>query len=155
VFNRTPYGGIPSKNGDLVEVGVAMSARETPITRWYWQQIGGLLIEEFPLVKAKPGVSPRFLDGLIVLGEENRVSSERDFSIAGKDVVAVQTKASRLGMYLMGQCLFSLELVKLLNPRTVTSVALCTADDELLRPMLEGYEGCRVVIFDGEMADLP
>lgn len=131
-----------------------MSARETPLTRWYWTQVGGLLIEEFPVVKAAPGVGPRFLDGLIVLGGDTRISSERDVSIEGRDVIAIQTKASRLGMYLMGQCLFSLELVKRLNPRTVTSVALCTADDELLRPMLEKFPGCTVVIFDGEETDL-
>ena len=131
-----------------------MSFRETPLTRWYWNQVGGLLIEEFPLVRAKPGVSPRYLDGLIVLGEEKRLSESRDFPIEGRDVIAVQTKASRLGMYLMGQCLFSLELVKRLNPRTVTSVALCTADDELLRPMLEKFPGCTVVIFDGKGTDL-
>jgi len=97
-----------------------MSSRETPLTRWYWRQVGGLLIEEFHLVRAKPGVSPRYLDGLIVLGEEKALSESRDFPIEGRDVIAVQTKASRLGMYLMGQCLFSLELVKRFRPITET-----------------------------------
>lgn len=54
-----------------------MSSRETPLTRWYWRQVGGLLIEEFHLVRAKPGVSPRYLDGLIVLGEEKALSESR------------------------------------------------------------------------------
>lgn len=131
-----------------------MSSRETPLTRWYWSQVGGLLVEEFPIVRAKPGVAPRYLDGLIVLGEQKQLSESRDFPIDGRDVIAVQTKASRLGMYLMGQCLFSLELVKRLAPRSVTSIALCTADDVLLRPLLEAHEGCKVVVFDGDQGDL-
>ena len=28
-----------------------MSKHETPMTRWYWQQIGGTLVEEFVAVK--------------------------------------------------------------------------------------------------------
>jgi hypothetical protein len=28
-----------------------MSKRETPMTRWYWQQTGGTLIEKFVVVK--------------------------------------------------------------------------------------------------------
>ena len=131
-----------------------MSKHETPLTRWYWQQVGGLLIEEFPLVKGSKGTSPRFLDGLIVLGEKAAISEVRDFSIAGRDVIAIQTKASRLGMYLMGQCVFSLELVKRLNPRSVRSVALCTADDSVMRPMLEAIEGCEVVVFSGDRSKL-
>lgn len=131
-----------------------MSKHETPLTRWYWQQVGGLLVEEFPLVKGSKGASPRFLDGLIVLGEETEISKVRDFPIEGRDVVAIQTKASRLGMYLMGQCVFSLELVKRLNPLSVRSVALCTGDDAVMRPMLEAIEGCEVVVFSGNRSEL-
>ena len=131
-----------------------MSKHETPLTRWYWRQVGGLLIEEFPLVRGSKGASRRFLDGLIVLGEEPAISEQRDFSIEGRDVIAIQTKASRLGMYLMGQCVFSLELVKRLNPRTAKSAALCTADDSVLRPMLESIEGCEVVVFSGDRHEL-
>jgi len=28
-----------------------MSKHETPMTRWYWQQVGGTLIEEFRAVR--------------------------------------------------------------------------------------------------------
>ena len=131
-----------------------MSKHETPLTRWYWQQVGGLLVEEFPLVKGSKGASPRFLDGLIILGEETGISKVRDFPIEGRDVVAIQTKASRLGMYLMGQCVFSLELVKRLNPLSVRSVALCAGDDAVMRPMLEAIEGCEVVVFSGNRSEL-
>jgi hypothetical protein len=131
-----------------------MSKHETPITRWYWEKIGGLLIEEFPVVKASPGQGPRYLDGLIVLGESKSRASSRDFDIKGRDVIVIQTKAKRLGMYLMGQCLFSRDLVLKLGAKSVRSVALCTKDDAVLRPLLEAHEGCEVVVFDGNLGEI-
>jgi hypothetical protein len=32
-----------------------MSKHETPMTRWYWRQVGGTLIEEFVAVEKGPG----------------------------------------------------------------------------------------------------
>jgi hypothetical protein len=50
-------------------------------------------------------------------------------------------------MYLMEQTLFSEQLLrKIHNPKSVLSVALCTKDDEVLRPMLEKYPNMKVVI---------
>lgn len=123
-----------------------MSKLESPLTRWYWGQVGGLLIEEFRLVDQGSANSARFADGLILLGEETRIANNEPLSILGRDVIVVQTKAKPLGMYLMGQCVFSLELVRRLGPRTVKSVALCTKDDAVLRPLLESHNGCEVVI---------
>ena len=123
-----------------------MSKRETPLTHWYWRQTGGLLIEEFPLVAKGADNSPRRADGLIVLGEPNEISAQKDFDVEGRDVIVVQTKARRLGMNLMGQCLFSLALVKQLRPTSAMSVALCTQDDAILRPLLEIHPGCQVVV---------
>jgi hypothetical protein len=67
--------------------------------------------------------------------------------------VVLQTKRGRLGMYLMGQTLFSAELLRRRFPSAVIeSVALCTSDDEVLRPMLEAHNECRVVVVPGEVA---
>ena len=117
------------------------------MTRWYWQQVGGLLIEEFPLVRVTSTNAPRYLDGLIVLGEATRVASKRTFEITGRDVIAVQAKARRLGMPVMGQCLFSRDLLMAMNPATIRSIALCTQDESTLRPLLEAHGGCEVVIY--------
>jgi hypothetical protein len=125
-----------------------VSKNETPMTRWYWQQVGGLLIEEFTMVKASLTNAPRYLDGLIVLGEPTAIAESRSFDIAGRDVIAIQAKAKRLGMMLMGQCLFSRELLLAMSPRSVRSVALCRADDSVLRPLLEAHKGCEVAIYD-------
>ncbi|MDX1748119.1 MAG: hypothetical protein R3324_19470 [Halobacteriales archaeon] len=70
-----------------------------------------------------------------------------EVTVDDREVVLVQTKATRLGMYLMGQALFSQKLMyKNYNPSRVISVALCTRDDEVLRPMLEAFQDVRVVV---------
>jgi len=124
-----------------------MSRRETPMTHWYWSQVGGLLLEEFLVVAKSPTQGRRLLDGLIVLGvPTKRAAPGTRLDVAGRDVIVVQAKNSRLGMYLMGQTLFSAQLVKKLGPRSIQSVALCALSDAMLQPMLEAYEGCKVVV---------
>ena len=124
-----------------------MSKHKTPITRWYWQQVGGTLIEEFEAVKASSENGRRVLDAVIIPDGENRVASQEEVSIEGEDIIVVQTKASRLGMCSMGQVFFSAQLVERFSPRSILSVALCTQDDKVLRPLLEKYPGMKVVIY--------
>lgn len=71
-----------------------MSRRETDMTLWYWELRGGTLVEEFLAVPRRPGVGRRLIDGLIVLGEAKRrlPLGGRAVDIAGKDVVAIQTR---------------------------------------------------------------
>jgi hypothetical protein len=60
----------------------------------------------------------------------------------------VQTKALRLGMYLLGQAFFSRELIKdRFAPRSVRTIALCAIDDAILRPIAERF-GVEVVVDD-------
>jgi hypothetical protein len=67
--------------------------------------------------------------------------------VSGRDVTVVQTKDSLLGMSLMGRPLFSRQLVKALGPICAIAVALCKADDAVLRPLLEVYGGCFVEVY--------
>jgi hypothetical protein len=60
-------------------------------------------------------------------------------------VIVVQTKASRLGMYLMGQAFFSAELIREHGPKSVRTVALCTRSDAKLAELCERY-GIEVVV---------
>lgn len=124
------------------------------MTRWYWAQVGGTLIEEFPAVDRGPNRGARLLDGVIVLGQRTRIASPAEVSLEGRDIVVVQTKNSRLGMYLMGQTLFSMELLRKFNPKSIRSVALCAADDEVLHPLLERYPNCEVVVCPKEISHL-
>ena len=127
-----------------------MSKRETPMTRWYWQKVGGLLIEEFQVVSQSDGQGRRLVDGLIVHGEPTQVAVSRQFDVVGRNVTVVQAKARRLGMPLMGQCLFSRDLLRNLGARSVQSVALCTADDLVLRTLLEQHDNCFVQVVPSE-----
>ena len=123
-----------------------MSKHETPMNRWYWQQVGGTLIEEFPAVTRSRTCGARRLDGVIVHDGERRLAQASDVKIKDKDTIVVQTKSSRLGMSLMGQTLFSAQLMLPFEPRSIKSVALCTAYDSVLGPLLEAYPNIEVVV---------
>lgn len=126
-----------------------MSKHETPLTVRYWESIGGSLIEEFPAVRRGPNNAQRLIDGVIVLDGKRRRISHDETTIQDQDIVVIQTKASRLGMYLMGQALFSAEMMKSFNPRSIRTVAICNQDDVILRPICDGA-GIEVVVFNDQ-----
>jgi len=123
-----------------------MSKKETPLTRRYWQSVGGALIEEFPAVLRSESSAKRLLDGVIVLGENKALVKHSDVDIKGKDIIVIQTKASRLGMNLMGQAIISAKLMEKFEPRSIRSVAICTAGDKILEALLPEF-GIELVIF--------
>ena len=129
-----------------------MSKHETPMIRRFWKQVGGTLIEEFRAVRGTATCGKRFLDAVILLNKETCIAPWRGVSLKGEDVIVVQAKAMRLGMYLMGQTFFSAELIKRFGPASVRSVALCTQDDSVLRPLLEQYPGMEVVVLAEDRA---
>jgi hypothetical protein len=124
----------------------AMSAHETAMTRWYWQQVKGTLIEEFVAVQGTLTCGRRVLDGVIIKGREFWIAQQCEVSLEGKDIIVIQTKASRLDMSLMGQTFFSAPFMQRFKPLSVVSVALCSQDDAVLRPLLEQYPNMHVVV---------
>ena len=129
-----------------------MSLRENPITEAFWVQIaGGAFIPEYPLVKPTKSQGARRADAVILPDEQTRRAKYTDYpTLQGRSVVVVQTKASRLGMYLMGQVVFSLELCRKLGASKVKSVALCTASDDVLEPLLKAYAEVELWIWNGK-----
>ncbi|RKQ90392.1 hypothetical protein C8N24_0194 [Solirubrobacter pauli] len=126
-----------------------MSLKETPMTRRLWQAIGGTLFEEFVAVAPGPRTGTRRLDGLVLPDEPTRIAGRGEVpDLVDRDVVVIQTKASRLGMNVLGQALFSAELLRPAGPRRIRTIALCTADDQVLRPLAERY-GIEVVVDNG------
>lgn len=125
-----------------------MSKKETPLTRRYWREVGGTLIEEFPAVKASPDNGKRFLDAVIVINGENKIAKFNEISIKGKDIIVVQTKAKRLGMYLMGQAIISPKLLRKFKPRSIKSVAICIKGDSVLEPILKQYNNIELVVYE-------
>lgn len=124
-----------------------MSKRETPMIRWYWHKIGGTLIEEFPAVKKSDTCGPRLIDGVIIKDSEKRIAHHSEVILEGKDIIIIQAKTGRLGMNLMGQTLFSRQLMKSFKPRSIISIAICGKDDSVLRPRLEKHKDCKVVVY--------
>lgn len=127
-----------------------MSRLETPMTRWYWNQVGGTLIEEFPAVRRTEDCGQRLIDGVILPDGPLKIAHWREVDLQGQHIIVVQAKRGRLGMYLMGQTFFSAELMKRFGPRSIWSVALCEAHDSVLGPILKRYPNMEIVIYPGD-----
>ncbi len=122
-----------------------MSKNEKPLLRRFWATIGGTLIEEFPAVNRGPDHEARRIDGVIIHGTEKRTAKPGEVDLRGKSLTIVRVKTGRLRMSLMGQALFSLELMRPFDPASVQSIALCETDDAVLRPLFERHPNCHVV----------
>lgn len=128
-----------------------MSKLETPMIEKLWSTIGGTLIEEYPVVQASPTCGTRRVDAIILPNHEYcRVNWRQVMpeALAGEHVIVVQAKVTRLGMSLIGQAVFSAELIKRFLPASIRSIALCTADDSVLRPLLAPFRLVEVVVLD-------
>ena len=133
-----------------------------------WKKKGGTLIEEFPAVRARRD-SPfgkRYLDGVVVLDGQGKHLTTQDglkvnekilrkprnggplheVKIEGKKIIVVQTKMQdnskpyRLGMYLLGQALFSKHLMEPFQPKDTQSIAVCARRDTIMEELAEKYE---------------
>ena len=127
-----------------------MRQKESWRTRKFWSTTGGLLIEEFVAVKGSRTTGRRPIDGLIVLNEETAIHPDNFYDIDGKDVIAVQTKCDRIGMYLLGQAYFSKFLISKYNPRSIKSVAICGKYDDVIGQLAKDHDVEVVVIEDSE-----
>jgi hypothetical protein len=125
-----------------------MSKHETPMLHWYWDQVGGILIEEFKAVSKTATTGQRLIDGIIILGEKKKIAHWSEVSLEGKDIIVIQVKVGRLGMNLMGQTYFSTKLMEKYKPRSIKSVALCEIYDDVLGPLFDSHEGMEVVVMD-------
>jgi hypothetical protein len=124
-----------------------MSKHETQLVERFWKETGGTLIEEFLAVKGTPYQARRLIDGVIIKGGPRRKVKAADANVAGRKIVAVQAKASRLGMYLLGQALFSRDLMAEFEPKSIETVAVCTKGDARLEQLALRH-GIRVVKYD-------
>jgi hypothetical protein len=53
-------------------------------------------------------------------------------------------------MYLMGQVIFSVRLLRRrFRPKSVRGIILCSADDAVLRPMLRPFRNIEVRVIEG------
>ncbi len=84
---------------------------------------------------------------MIVLDGNNRIAKAEEVTVEGMDVIVLQTKANRLGMYLMGQAFFSRELVKAFNPKSIRTVAICAQDDSAMHTLCEQFQ-IEVVVYE-------
>ena len=116
-----------------------MSKHETWRTRQYWDQVGGLLIEEFVAIKGNSKQGVRRIDGIIVLNEKKAIHNQNTFDIRNKDVIVIQTKKGRIGMYLLGQAYFSRFLIEKHKPKSIRSIAICSRNDSVMAELAKKH----------------
>jgi hypothetical protein len=129
-----------------------MSKLETPMTRWYWQQVGGTLIEEFCAVRRSKSCEVRRIDRVIIKGAEFRIAQQSEVSVESKDIIVVQAKFNRLGMYLMGQAFFSAQLMQRFTHTQSSQLRWLPKTMMCCGPLFEQYPGMHVVVYPHEKA---
>ena len=130
-----------------------MSKRHSELRDQYWAENwkkDGILIREFHVVKTTEKQGKRAIDGVIVLdgnprsldhsvnhGQYDRgCKQKRHLCIRDKEVVVVQVKTTGLDLPLLGQALFSRELMEVYHGAKVReTVAVCTKNDAALEPI--------------------
>lgn len=134
-----------------------MSKHETPLTEHFWRHsCPGAFIPEYLMVRRTGEQGPRLADAIILPDEPNKKATRSEYpSLSGQNVVVVQTKAKRLGMYLMGQGVFSAHLVRKLGAATVRSVIIATKSDAALLPLLADFQDIEVWIVEPSLVHVP
>lgn len=127
-----------------------MSQKETWRTRKFWSSVGGLLIEEFLAVRGNKTTGRRPIDGVIVLNAEKAIHHDISYNIEGKDVIIIQTKNDRIGMYLLGQAYFSQFLIQKFKPKSIRNVAICGNYDDVIGELAKDHDIEVVVIEDSD-----
>ncbi len=105
-----------------------------------------MLIEEYILVEKSKGVAIRRLDGLIISSEESAIKDNKRIDIKNLDVIAVQTKATKLGMSVIGQAIISRDILLSKKARSVRCVIICSETDLFLEAYCEKYSVEVVII---------
>ena len=123
--------------------------RDSYDRRFLAKQALGLFFAEYPLVIRDVDRATRLVDGLILPDEPHGLDNWRDYaSLAGRQVIVIQTKISRMGMYLMGQALFSARLAISAGAASVRSILLCHRSDGALLPLLKPFPEVEVWLSD-------
>jgi hypothetical protein len=119
------------------------------MTEGFWlSQANGAFLPEYPLVRRGKDCGWRAVDGIILPDEPHRAQFKEYPSLDGRIVIVVQTKRGRMGMYLMGQALFSARLAQRAGAASVRSVLLCHEPDTVLLPLLEPFSEVEVWLSD-------
>jgi hypothetical protein len=124
-----------------------MSRNEDWLVDLFWEEVGGTLIREYIMVPNSKSSSIRKADAVIIRDTKKIEEKNTEKSVENRDIYVVQAKNSNLGMSVMGQALFSLELMREKKPHSIKSVILCSGGDEKLEKLLDAHKDIELRIY--------
>lgn len=133
--------------------GKRVSRLETKMIDWFWEQVGGTLIEDFQIMPESGGQDRNLIATVIIPDEPKRkMTANTLLNLEGREILLVRTKNRHLNMSIILQTAFSAQLIKRFrNPLKVHPVILCTIKNHILESMLKANGGCRVVVCPPEI----
>jgi hypothetical protein len=116
---------------------------ESNVIHEVWQEVGGELVEEFPLPSiAGQHSRNRRIDAVFAVdGPRRRYAAGTPLNLRGRDVVVCQAKAGQLDLGVLGQTLFAAELIQSSEhaPSSVRLIAAAVCPNLSIERLLESY----------------
>ena len=130
-----------------------VSRLEAKMIDWFWEQVGGMLIEDFQIMPESTGQDRNLIATVIILDEPKRkMTAGTPLNLEGREVIVVRTKNRHINMSIILQTVFSAQLIKRFrNAHKVQPVILCTIKNHILESILKANGGCRVVVCPPEI----
>jgi len=128
-----------------------LDSKEKALILEYWQDTGGTLVWDYPVIESTATNSMQKIDAIILVNGFKKILEPKDVDITDKDVIAISVKSSRLDMNLMGRAFFTEKILSTKNLKSLQSVALCTEDDSILGPIFERYPKMELIVIKKEL----
>lgn len=110
----------------------------------FWEEeLGGTMIEGSPAISKVTDSGSR----VVIPGGTNQIVDPLKADITGKDIVIIQGNSKEIvGMYLLGQAIFSQKLLESYKSKSIRSIALCRKSDACMERAANLY-GIEIVVY--------
>ena len=116
----------------------------------FWEkELGGTMIEGSAAISKVTDSGSR----VVIPGGPSQILDPLKADITGKDIVIIQGNSKEIvGMYLLGQAIFSKKLLEPYNPKSIRSIALCKKSDTCMERAAKLY-GIEIIPYKNVFAD--
>lgn len=128
-----------------------LDSKEKALVMEYWQDVGGTLVWDYPLIQPTATNASHRTDAIILVDGFKKILDHKEVDITDKQVIAISVRNSRLDMGLMGRAFFIEKLFSTKNVKSLQSVAICTEDDAILNTFFQRYPRMELVVIKKEL----